>query len=265
MKPTPAPAAFALILTVLAAPARAVDLDAAYASLAGLDTGAPVEGMLAEGFGGDGVDAAWAAERAGLSKTVESYGGYGALAAAAEGGDEDARAVLRRYEQKIDEWVPEDASLADLVKAVMLSEWHHRWPDSRQCSGDGACGLMQFMPATWRFIMPGVPLSRRSNDRLSVIAAARYLRSLRQQYYNPRDPNSMTVVVAAYNTGPGNINRFCKKVPPSTWARGETFSYIHDWFIPAWRLITGSRVSTAGHQGARRECDTAGRPVQARR
>ena len=73
-------------------------------------------------------------------------------------------------------------------------------------SRTGAIGLMQLMPATAQEYGadPKVP-------EQNIEAGARYLRTLMTRYKKKRDP--LTHVIAAYNAGPGAVDRY-RGVPP---------------------------------------------------
>jgi soluble lytic murein transglycosylase-like protein len=82
--------------------------------------------------------------------------------------------------------------------------------DSSAVSPAGAIGLMQFMPATAQ----GLGMDPR--DPASAIdGAARYLSSLTRQF------GSTSLALAAYNAGPGTVQRY-GGVPPY----GETAGYV---------------------------------------
>ncbi len=73
----------------------------------------------------------------------------------------------------------------------------------RARSRAGACGLWQFMPSTGK--MYGLDINSWVDERCdpyqSTEAAARYLRNLYDTY------GDWSLVLAAYNCGPGNVNR----------------------------------------------------------
>ena len=81
-------------------------------------------------------------------------------------------------------------------------------------SPKGAIGLMQLMPETARELGadPAVP-------EQNVEAGTRYLGWLLQRYGKKRDP--MKSAIAAYNAGPGNVDRY-HGVPPFR----ETRAYV---------------------------------------
>jgi len=76
-----------------------------------------------------------------------------------------------------------------------------------QVSRTGAKGLWQFMPATAR--ENGLKVTDETDERLHVykssVAAAKYLKQLHAQF------GDWLLVVAAYNSGPGYVNRAIRK------------------------------------------------------
>ena len=76
----------------------------------------------------------------------------------------------------------------------------------------GACGIMQLMPATARYL--GV--NNIFDSRENVFAGARYLRTLLDTFHGDLD-----LTLAAYNAGPGAVRKF-NGVPPFR----ETQAYV---------------------------------------
>lgn len=102
----------------------------------------------------------------------------------------------------------------DLLARIAYQESH--WRDDivsgAKVSSAGAVGLMQLVPK-WH---PGVdPL----NTAQAIDYAGNYLRTLYVQF------KSWPLAVAAYNAGPGNVQKY-KGVPPFP----ETQNYIRDVF-----------------------------------
>ena len=79
----------------------------------------------------------------------------------------------------------------------------------------GAKGLMQMMPATATEVASAKALDHR-NPRANVMAGARYLRSLINQF-----SGDLKLALAAYNAGPGAVMKY-KGVPPYR----ETQAYV---------------------------------------
>lgn len=94
--------------------------------------------------------------------------------------------------------------------------------DPRIMSRMGAVGLWQFMPATGR--MYGMQVNTDIDDRMdpekSTDAAAKYLKSLYKMF------GDWEVALAAYNCGPGNVNKAIRKSGGK-----KTFWGIYD-FLP---------------------------------
>jgi soluble lytic murein transglycosylase-like protein len=84
--------------------------------------------------------------------------------------------------------------------------------NERAVSPVGACGLMQLMPATARYL--GV--NNIFDSRENVNAGARYLRTLLDAFHGDLD-----LTLAAYNAGPGAVRKF-NGVPPYR----ETQAYV---------------------------------------
>lgn len=101
---------------------------------------------------------------------------------------------------------------AEFVKSVVAAESAFR---ADAVSPKGARGLMQLMPATAR------DYGADANDpRQNVEAGTRYLRDLLIKYQH--DEHQVIRALAAYNAGPGAVNRY-HGVPPYQ----ETLAYIN--------------------------------------
>jgi soluble lytic murein transglycosylase-like protein len=96
-----------------------------------------------------------------------------------------------------------------LVAAVAARE--SAW-NSGAVSRTGACGIMQLMPATARYLGVGNIFDSREN----IFAGARYLRTLLDTFDGDLD-----LTLAAYNAGPGAVRKF-GGVPPFA----ETQNYV---------------------------------------
>ena len=107
-----------------------------------------------------------------------------------------------------------EAARTQGIDARLLAAVAHR--ESRgyinAMSPAGACGVMQLMPATARYL--GV--SNIFDPRENIFAGARYLRTLLDTFNGNLD-----LTLAAYNAGPGAVQRF-GGVPPYR----ETQAYV---------------------------------------
>ena len=100
---------------------------------------------------------------------------------------------------------------ADFVRSVVAAESGFR---ANAVSSKGAIGLMQLMPATAREYGAD-PHDLQQN----VEAGTQYLRDLLWKYRN--DKNQVSRALAAYNAGPGAVDRY-HGIPPYR----ETLAYV---------------------------------------
>jgi len=70
----------------------------------------------------------------------------------------------------------------------------------------GAVGLTQLMPATARWLKPGVTVSELRNSETNLRIGFRYLRDLLRKYDGDTD-----LALLAYNRGPGTVDRVLKR------------------------------------------------------
>jgi soluble lytic murein transglycosylase-like protein len=98
---------------------------------------------------------------------------------------------------------------AAFVKSIVAAESNF---DCDAVSSKGAIGLMQLMPDTAKQFGADPTIPEQNID-----AGTRYLRVLMDKYQKHR--NSMTRVIAAYNAGPGMVDRY-RGVPPFRETRG---------------------------------------------
>jgi soluble lytic murein transglycosylase-like protein len=114
------------------------------------------------------------------------------------------------YDDLIGEHSRSNGVRADLVRAVMQVESGFN-PFAR--SPKGAMGLMQLMPATARQYGVINPFNPAENVRAGVA----YLRELLDRYQNNEE-----LALAAYNAGPGAVDKHGQTVPPYR----ETRDYV---------------------------------------
>ena len=83
-------------------------------------------------------------------------------------------------------------------------------------SSKGALGLMQVMPGTARSLGISDPSRLLHDPELSLATGASYLKTLQNRF-----GNDVPAVLAAYNAGPGAVQRYGRAVP-----YGETRAYV---------------------------------------
>ena len=116
----------------------------------------------------------------------------------------------RQFDGLIDQHARDHGVRTDLVRAVMQVESGFN-PTAR--SPKGALGLMQLMPATARQFGVRNPFDPGENIRGGVA----YLRQLLDRY-----GNNEQLALAAYNAGPGAVDRYGEAIPPYQ----ETKAYV---------------------------------------
>jgi soluble lytic murein transglycosylase-like protein len=117
---------------------------------------------------------------------------------------------VRIYDDLISEHARTNGVRTDLVRAVVQVESAFN-PSAR--SPKGALGLMQLMPATIRQFGVRNPFNPVENVRAGVA----YLRELLDRYQNSEE-----LALAAYNAGPGAVDKHGQNVPPYR----ETRNYV---------------------------------------
>lgn len=133
---------------------------------------------------------------------------------------------FRRY----DGYIAEAAALYQLplhfLRAVVKTESNF---NHRVVSGAGAMGLMQLMPRTAASMGVRDPFDPRQN----IFGGARFLRLLANRF-----GGDLVLTVAAYNAGPGAVERY-RGVPPYA----ETQRYVRRVLGHYYRLRSGGTIT----------------------
>lgn len=116
-----------------------------------------------------------------------------------------------------------DARLLVAVIAVE-SSW-----ETNAVSGAGAVGLGQLMPATSRALRANA-----RDPQANIAASARYLRELLDRYAALGPRRGYSLALAAYNAGPGAVDRY-EGIPPFP----ETQRYVAT-VLRLWRRLAGA-------------------------
>ena len=116
----------------------------------------------------------------------------------------------RQYDDLISEHAQLNRVRTDLVRAVVQVESAF---NPRALSPKGAMGLMQLMPATAR----EYGVVNAFNPAENIRAGVAYLRRLLDRFSNNEE-----LALAAYNAGPGAVDKYDNAVPPYR----ETRNYV---------------------------------------
>ena len=139
-----------------------------------------------------------------------------------------ARGYRDDYDDLVVKYAREQGLRSDLVRAVIQVESGY---EPRAVSSKGALGLMQLMPGT----AARLGVTRPFDPEENIKGGTKYLRQLLDQF----DGNE-ELALAAYNAGPGAVNRYGNTVPPYR----ETRDYVR-------KVKTRTSVGTASGPAAR--------------
>mgnify|MGYP000066295632 FL=1 len=120
-------------------------------------------------------------------------------------------ALYRRYKSEIDDAAQVTGLPPELIVAVI---YHESGGNPKAVSRAGALGLMQLMPRTAR----GLGVTNVFDPRQNILGGARYLRSQLDRFNG-----NLALALAAYNAGPGNVQKYKNDIPPFR----ETQRYVH--------------------------------------
>ena len=121
-----------------------------------------------------------------------------------------SRAAREQFEPLVREYAARHALRPDLVRAVIQVESGF---NPRARSPKGAMGLMQLMPDTARELGVLDPYDPAENIR----GGTKYLRQLLDRFDGDEE-----LALAAYNAGPGAVDRYGRQIPPYR----ETRDYV---------------------------------------
>ncbi|MDX2027670.1 MAG: transglycosylase SLT domain-containing protein [Alphaproteobacteria bacterium] len=118
----------------------------------------------------------------------------------------------RRYDAALyplPPWQPEEGFQVDRALLYALMRHESRF-DPEAVSGRGACGLMQLMPTTANLVAnsnvtKGECAGRMLDPSFNMALGQRYVRHLASQ---PMIGDNLLLMLAAYNSGPGNLARW---------------------------------------------------------
>lgn len=118
--------------------------------------------------------------------------------------------TLRRFEQEITQSARQNGLDPALVLAVVMEE---SGGDPLATSGKGACGLMQLMPGT----AAELGVDDATSPSQNVAGGSLYLSKMLKRY-----DGNLELALAAYNAGPGNVDKAGRQVPQFK----ETITYV---------------------------------------
>ena len=124
-----------------------------------------------------------------------------------------------------------------LIRSIIAAESGFQ-PDA--ASQKGAIGYMQLMPETAQELGYDA-----TDKRQNILAGSKYLSFLLERYKGRR--NGLQRAIAAYNAGPGNVDRY-KGIPPFRQTRTyvKRVMALHSEYVRAANASTQPEVSAAG-------------------
>ncbi len=138
----------------------------------------------------------------------------------------------------VDPWIEQAATKhridPDLLRGMV---WVESRFDPRAQSPAGARGLMQLMPATAAGLAPRVNQSGRANafdPQFNVLAGTLYLSDMLARYRG-----DVVLALAAYNAGPGNVDRWLDEdgeLPPRSREYADLVLAAKTRFETRWRV-----------------------------
>lgn len=114
------------------------------------------------------------------------------------------------YQTEVNQAAKATAIEPALIHAIIAAESQHK---PRALSHKGAAGLMQLMPETAKRFK----VSNRYSPQENIMAGSLYLRELSKLFNG-----DLKLTIAAYNAGPGAINKYGGHIPPYA----ETQQYV---------------------------------------